>query len=141
MKATNDLFNKRSGMLGISGVSFDMRDIETAANEGNERAKIALQMYDYRVKKYIGSYAAAMGGVDLLIFTGGIGENACTVREGVCKDMEYMGIEFDHKKNKGLRGVDAVISKDESRVKVMVVTTNEELVIATDTYNIVCCVG
>ncbi len=141
MKATNDLFNKRSGMLGISGVSSDMRDIEKAADEGNERAKTALQMYDYRVKKYVGAYAAAMGGVDLLIFTGGIGENACGVREGVCKEMEYMGIEFDHKKNKGLRGVDAVISKDESKVKVMVVTTNEELVIATDTYNIVCCVG
>ncbi len=141
MKATNDLFNKRSGMLGVSGVSSDMRDIEKAAEEGNERAKIALQMFDYRVKKYIGAYAAAMGGVDLIIFTGGIGENACSLREGVCKDMEYMGIQFDHKKNKGLRGVDAVISKDESKVKVMVVTTNEELVIATDTYNIVCCVG
>ncbi|MEI6822829.1 MAG: acetate kinase [Bacteroidota bacterium] len=141
MKATNDLFNKRSGMLGVSGVSSDMRDIEKAAEGGNERAKIALQMFDYRVKKYIGSYAAAMGGVDLVIFTGGIGENACELREGVCKDMEYMGIQFDHKKNKGLRGVDAVISKDESKVKVMVVTTNEELVIATDTYNIVCCVG
>ena len=141
MKATNDLFNKRSGMLGVSGVSSDMRDIEKAADEGNERAKIALQMFDYRVKKYIGAYAAAMGGVDLVIFTGGIGENACELREGVCKDMEYMGIQFDHKKNKGLRGVDAVISKDESKVKVMVVTTNEELVIATDTYNIVCCVG
>jgi len=141
MKNTNDLFNKRSGMLGVSGVSSDMRDIEKAAEGGNERAKIALQMFDYRVKKYIGSYAAAMGGVDLIIFTGGIGENACELREGVCKDMEYMGIQFDHKKNKGLRGVDAVISKDESKVKVMVVTTNEELVIATDTYNIVCCVG
>ena len=141
MKNTNDLFNKRSGMLGVSGVSSDMRDIEKAAEGGNERAKIALQMFDYRVKKYIGSYAAAMGGVDLIIFTGGIGENACSLREGVCKDMEYMGIQFDHKKNKGLRGVDAVISKDESKVKVMVVTTNEELVIATDTYNIVCCVG
>ena len=141
MKNTNDLFNKRSGMLGVSGVSSDMRDIEKAAEGGNERAKIALQMFDYRVKKYIGSYAAAMGGVDLIIFTGGIGENACSLREAVCKDMEYMGIQFDHKKNKGLRGVDAVISKDESKVKVMVVTTNEELVIATDTYNIVCCVG
>ena len=141
MKATNDLFNKRSGMLGVSGVSSDMRDIEKAAEGGNERAKIALQMFDYRVKKYIGAYAAAMGGVDLVIFTGGIGENACELRESVCKDMEYMGIQFDHKKNKGLRGVDAVISKDESKVKVMVVTTNEELVIATDTYNIVCCVG
>jgi len=141
MKATNDLFNKKSGMLGVSGVSFDMRDIETAAEKGNERAKISLEMYDYRVKKYIGAYAAAMGGVDLVIFTGGIGENACAVREGVCKDMEFLGIEFDATKNKGLRGVDAMISKEHSKTKVMVITTNEELVIATDTYNIVCCNG
>lgn len=140
MKETNDLFNKKSGMVGVSGVSSDMRDIETAANNGNERAKIALQMYDYRVKKYIGAYAAAMGGVDLVIFTGGIGENACATREGVCKDMEFLGIDFDVEKNKNLRGVDAILTKENSKVKVMVVTTNEELVIATDTYNIVCCV-
>ena len=140
MKETNDLFNKKSGMVGVSGVSSDMRDIETAANNGNERAKIALQMYDYRVKKYIGAYAAAMGGVDLVIFTGGIGENACATREGVCKDMEFLGIDFDVEKNKNLRGVDALLTKENSKVKVMVVTTNEELVIATDTYNIVCCV-
>ncbi|MEI6696076.1 MAG: acetate kinase [Bacteroidota bacterium] len=140
MKETNDLFNKKSGMAGVSGVSSDMRDIETAANNGNERAKIALQMYDYRVKKYIGAYAAAMGGVDLVIFTGGIGENACSTREGVCKDMEFLGIDFDVEKNKNLRGVDALLTKENSKVKVMMVTTNEELVIATDTYNIVCCV-
>ncbi|MFZ4412789.1 MAG: acetate/propionate family kinase, partial [Bacteroidales bacterium] len=129
MKETNDLFNKKSGMVGVSGVSSDMRDIETAANNGNERAKIALQMYDYRVKKYIGAYAAAMGGVDLVIFTGGIGENACATREGVCKDMEFLGIDFDVEKNKNLRGVDAILTKENSKVKVMVVTTNEELVI------------
>ncbi len=140
MKETNDLFNKKSGMIGVSGVSSDMRDIETAANNGNERAKIALHMYDYRVKKYIGAYAAAMGGVDLVIFTGGIGENACATREGVCKDMEFLGIDFDFEKNKNLRGVDALLTKENSKVKVMVITTNEELVIATDTYNIVCCV-
>ncbi|MFZ4401695.1 MAG: acetate/propionate family kinase [Bacteroidales bacterium] len=139
MKATNDLFNKKSGMLGVSGVSFDMRDIEEAAKSGNERAKVALEMYDYRVKKYIGSYAAAMGGVDLVIFTGGIGENACATRQGICKDMEFLGIDFDTEKNDGLRGVDAIITKENSKTKVMVITTNEELVIATDTYNIVCC--
>ncbi len=141
MKATNDLFNKKSGMLGVSGVSFDMRDIENAAEKGHERAKIALQMYDYRVKKYIGAYAAAMGGVDLVIFTGGIGENAGITRQGICKDMEFLGIDFDFEKNKDLRGVDAVITKVNSKTKVMIVTTNEELVIATDTYNIVCCTG
>ncbi len=140
IKETNDLFNKRSGMLGISGVSSDMRDIEKAAEEGNQRAKTALEMYVYRVKKYVGAYAAAMGGVDLLIFTGGIGENDAITRYEVCKDMEFMGIEFDAEKNKGLRGVDTVISKENSKCKVMLITTNEELVIATDTYNIVCCV-
>lgn len=139
IKETNDLFNKRSGMLGISGVSSDMRDIEKAAEEGNQRAKTSLEMYIYRVKKYVGAYAAAMGGVDLVIFTGGIGENDYVTRYEVCKDMEFMGIEFDTEKNKGLRGVDTVISKENSKCKVMLVTTNEELVIATDTYNIVCC--
>lgn len=96
-------------------------------------------MYMYRVKKYVGAYAAAMGGVDLVIFTGGIGENDAITRYEVCKDMEFMGIDFDADKNKGIRGVDTVISKENSRCKVMLVTTNEELVIATDTYNIVCC--
>jgi len=139
IKDTNDLFNKKSGIIGISGVSSDMRDVEMAAEGGNERAQLALDMYDYRVKKYIGAYAAALGGVDLIIFTGGIGENADITRYGICKDMEYMGVEFDVEKNKGLRGTDAIISKDNSKTKVMVVTTNEELVIATDTYNIVCC--
>ena len=139
IKETNDLFNKKSGMIGISGVSFDMRDIEKAAEEGNERAKIALEMYDYRVKKYIGAYAAAMGGVDLIIFTGGIGENATQTRAGICKNMEFLGIDFDYDKNKDIRGTDAVLTKENSKTKVMAVTTNEELVIATDTYNIVCC--
>jgi acetate kinase len=139
IKETNDLFNKRSGMIGITGLSFDMRDIEKAADEGNQRAKIALEMYNYRVKKYIGAYAAAMGGVDLIIFTGGIGENACTTRQGVISNLEFLGIDFDFEKNKGLRGTDALLTKENSKTKVMVITTNEELVIATDTYNIVCC--
>lgn len=139
IQQTNDLFNKKSGLIGVSGVSFDMRDIEKAEAEGNERAAVALKMFDYRVKKYIGAYAAAMGGVDLIIFTGGIGENACNVRKGVCEGLEFLGVDFDAEKNKGLRGVDAILTKDNSKTKVMVVTTNEELVIATDTYNIVCC--
>jgi len=137
MKATNDLFNKKSGMLGVSGVSSDMRDIEKAAAEGNDRAKVALEMYSYRVKKYVGAYAAAMGGVDLVIFTGGIGENDVITRKNVCEGMEFLGLEFDADKNKGKRGVDVVISKDSSKVIAMAVTTNEELVIATDTMLIV----
>ncbi len=107
----NTLLNKHSGVLGISGISSDMREIETAAMEGDERADLALKMYNYRVKKYIGAYAAAMGGVDLLIFTGGIGENACETREIICKDLEFIGIEFDRQKNDGVRGKEMIISK------------------------------
>lgn len=133
----NTLLNKHSGVLGISGISSDMREIEDAAAEGDERATLSLKMYDYRVKKYIGSYAAAMGGVDLLIFTGGIGENGWDTRENICKDMEFLGLEFDKKKNDGVRGKELVISKESSRVTVMVVPTNEEFVIASDTREIV----
>jgi acetate kinase len=95
-----------------------------------------LDMYNYRVKKYIGSYAAAMDGVDLIIFTGGIGENADTTREGVIKGLEFMGIDFDYEKNKGLRGKDTMLTRENSKVKVMIITTNEELVIALDTLEI-----
>ncbi|MFP4065082.1 MAG: acetate/propionate family kinase [Bacteroidales bacterium] len=134
----NKLINKKSGMLGISGVSYDMRDIESAAwKENNKRAQLALEMYTYRIKKYIGAYAAAMGGVDLIIFTGGIGENGSETREAVCKGLEHLGVMFDPAKNNGLRGKLEMISKHESRVKVMVVPTNEELVIAYDTLKIV----
>jgi acetate kinase len=133
----NTLLNKHSGMLGISGISSDMREIESAAEEGDERASLALKMFDYRVKKYIGSYAAAMGGVDILIFTGGIGENACETRENICKDMEFLGIEFDKKANDGARGKELIISKKDSKVTVMIVPTNEEFVIASDTKAIV----
>lgn len=133
----NTLLNKHSGVLGISGISSDMREIEAAAAEGDERALLSLKMYDYRVKKYIGSYAAAMGGVDMLIFTGGIGENGWDTRENICKDMEFLGLEFDNKKNEGVRGKELIISKDSSRVTVMVVPTNEEFVIASDTRTIV----
>jgi acetate kinase len=134
---TSTLINKHSGMLGLSGVSSDMRDIETAAGEGNHRAKVSLDIYQYRIKKYLGSYAAAMGGVDVVIFTGGVGENDWVTRAEVCKGLEFMGLEFDVEKNTKLRGKDAIISKPGSKVTVMVVPTNEELVIANDTFEIV----
>lgn len=134
---TNTLLNKHSGMLGLSGVSSDMRDIETAAAEGNHRAKISLEIYNYRIKKYLGAYAAAMGGLDVVIFTGGVGENGCSIREEICKDLEFIGVEFDASRNDKLRGKEAVISKPGSRVTIMVVPTNEELVIAEDTFEIV----
>ena len=133
----NTLLNKHSGMLGISGISSDMREVESAAEEGDERAILSLKMYEYRVKKYIGAYAAAMGGVDLLVFTGGIGENASETRENICKDFEYMGLEFDKEINSGVRSKELVISKKESRVIVMVIPTNEEFVIASETQEIV----
>jgi acetate kinase len=133
----NTLLNKHSGVLGISGISSDMREVESAAEEGDERAILALKMYDYRVKKYIGAYAAAMGGVDLLIFTGGIGENGSETRENICRDLEYMGLEFDKNVNNGVRGKELVISKKSSKVTVMIVPTNEEFVIATETREIV----
>jgi acetate kinase len=132
----NTLLNKHSGVLGISGISSDMREVESAAEEGDERALLALKMYDYRVKKYVGAYAAAMGGVDLLIFTGGIGENGSETRESICKDLEYMGIDFDKQVNNGVRGKELIISKKNSRVTVMIIPTNEEFVIATETQQI-----
>lgn len=137
LKATNDLFNKKSGVAGVSGVSSDMRDIEQAIASGNERAAVALDMYAYRVKKYIGAYAAAMGGVDLIIFTGGIGENDTVVREKSCQGLEFLGVDFDADINDVTRSKDKVLTKEGSKVTVMTVTTNEELVIATDTMNIV----
>ncbi|HBG69735.1 MAG: acetate kinase [Bacteroidetes bacterium GWF2_43_63] len=133
----NTLINKKSGLLGISGVSSDMRDIEIAAAEGNHQANMALEVFAYRVKKYIGSYMAALNGLDLLIFTGGIGENDGESRRRICSNMEGLGVEFDIEKNKGLRGTDAVISTSSSKVKVMTITTDEELVIARDTFRIV----
>jgi len=135
-QAVNTLINKHSGVLGISGISQDMRDIEKAAAKGVQRAIAALNMYHYRVKKYIGSYAAALGGLDMIVFTGGIGENGPETREAVLKGLEFLGIDFDSKKNAGVRSKEIVISKENSRVKVMVVPTNEELMIARDTYNI-----
>jgi acetate kinase len=133
----NTLLNKHSGVLGISGVSSDMREVESAAAEGDERAELALKMYNYRVKKYIGAYAAAMGGVDILIFTGGIGENGSETRENICRDFEFLGIEFDSNRNDGVRGKEMIISRKDSRVTVMIIPTNEEFVIASDTCNII----
>ena len=136
-KKANNYINKNCGMLGISGVSSDMRDLYDAAEKGNKRAALALQMYAYRVKKYIGSYAAAMGGVDIIVFTGGIGENDYLTRQHSCEGLEYMGVEFDTQINDKLRGKDTLLSKPTSRVKVVTIGTNEELVIAMDTLEIV----
>jgi acetate kinase len=136
LKSANTLFNKHAGMLGITGISSDMREIETAKANGNERATLALDIYNYKVKKYIGSYIAAMGGLDILIMTGGIGENADTTREGVCCDLDYLGISLDYEKNKGFRS-EGIISTPESKVKIIVVPTDEELMIALDTEEIV----
>jgi acetate kinase len=133
----NTLVNKHSGMLGITGVSSDMREVEKEAEAGNQRAILGLDMFRYRIKKYIGAYTAALGGLDLLIFTGGIGENDPVTREICCAEMEYMGLEFDPQKNAGVRGKEVLLSKPESKVKVMTIPTNEELVIAEHTYRIV----
>ncbi|MBN2683390.1 MAG: acetate kinase [Bacteroidales bacterium] len=138
LNGANNLVNKKSGVLGISGVGSDMRDIESAAwKENNHRAQLALDMYFYRVKKYIGSYAAAMGGCDVIVFTGGVGENGPETREAICSGLEFMGVEFNKDANKGLRGKLTDISKPESKVKVLVVPTNEELVIARDALAII----
>jgi acetate kinase len=134
----NTLLNKHSGMLGITGISSDMREVmEAAYEQGNDRAKLGLDMYHYRIKKYIGSYAAAMGGLDILIFTGGVGENAYLCRSEICKDMEFLGISINEKVNKSTRSSEVTISDDKCKVKVMVVPTNEEYVIAQDTMEIV----
>jgi acetate kinase len=137
VSTANTLINKHSGLLGITGVSSDMREIFAASQNGSERAKLGLTMFHYRIKKYIGAYAAAMGGVDILIFTGGIGENNDFTRADSTSGLEYMGIELDPKKNNGVRGIETIISSDNSKVTVMIVPTNEELVIAEDTCEIV----
>ncbi|MDO5663682.1 MAG: acetate kinase [Bacteroidia bacterium] len=130
------LLNKFSGVLGISGISSDMREIEAGVAENNPRAILAMNTYDYRIKKYIGSYAAVLGGVDILVFTGGVGENQWTTRSVVCKNMEYMGIELDEEINKSVRAKEVVISKPTSKVKVVIIPTDEELTIAKDTMEI-----
>jgi len=138
LSAIGTLVNKQSGMLGITGVSSDMREVEDAAfKQNNSRAILGLDMYAYRVKKYIGAYSAVLGGVDIIVFAGGIGENAPEIRESICSGLEYLGVEIDKEKNKGLKSKEAVISSPSSRVKIMVVPTNEELVIAEDTMHII----
>ena len=133
----SNLLNKKSGLLGITGISSDMREIDAAAKNSDERAVLALDMYFYRIKKYVGAYAAAMGGVDTIVFTAGVGENQANMREEVCRNMEWMGVKLDTAKNAGIHGEEAVISTPDSKVKVVVVPTDEELMIATDTMELV----
>lgn len=127
-----EYLNKQSGVLGISGVSSDMREVEAAAADGNSRARLALDMYCYRIKKYIGAYAAAMGVVDIIVWTAGVGENQTDVREDSCKGLEFLGIKIDHEAN-NTQGKEAVISAPDSKVTVCVIPTDEELMIAKDT--------
>jgi acetate kinase len=131
------LFNKHSGVLGVSGISSDMRDIEKAIEEGNERAILAMNMYEYRIKKYIGSYIAALGGVDVIVFTGGVGENQTTTREYVCNSLGFMGVKMDNELNAKIHGKEALLTTPESTVKVVVIPTDEEYMIASDTLEIV----
>lgn len=131
----DELLNKKSGVLGISGVSNDFRDIEKAAEEGNERAQLALDKFYYIVKKYIASYTAAMGGIDVLVFTAGLGENSIEARKAICEDLEYLGIEIDDENN-NVRGKEQLISKEGKKVKVYVIPTNEELMIAREAVEI-----
>ena len=131
-----NVLNKKSGVLGISGVGSDFRDLEKAAKEGNERAQLALDKFAYEVRKYIGSYAAAMGGVDIITFTAGLGENGPDMRESICRGLEFLGVRVDHEKNQ-VRGKETDISAADSTVKVYVIPTNEELMIARDTLALV----
>ena len=133
----NEMMNKRSGVLGLTGLSSDMRDIDRAYDEGNPEAILARDMHYRRIKKFVGEYAAEMGGVDLIVFTGGVGENSSEMRESVCEGLEFMGVHFDKAANQGARGVNKMLSTPDSKVKVAMIATNEELVIATDTYNLV----
>ena len=132
----SDLLNKKSGMMGISGVSSDMREIEAAVEDGNERAVLGEKMYFYRIKKYIGAYIAALGGVDIIVFTGGVGENQLTCRTFSTEGLEFLGLKIDEKKN-AVRGEEAVVSADDSKVTVCVIPTDEELMIAQDTISLV----
>ena len=132
----NEVLNKKSGMLGISGVSSDGRDLEAAAESGNKRAQLALDVFDYRVIKYIGAYAAAMNGVDAIAFTAGIGENNIKMRKDVCSSLTYLGVKLDEEKN-NVRGEERIISADDSKVQVLLVPTNEELAIARETLALV----
>lgn len=131
------MMNKKSGLLGVSGLTSDMREIQAAIDSGNKRAELAQKMYYYRVRKYIGTYAAAMGGVDILLFTGGVGENKVNCREAACEGLEFMGIKLDKQKNNEIMGEEAIISTPDSNVTVCVIPTDEELMIAMDTQAVV----
>lgn len=130
------LLNKHSGVLGVSGISSDMRELEAAYEAGNERAILAEEMYFYRIKKYIGAYAAALGGVDIIVFTGGVGENQASCRSGACRGLEFMGISLNEELNNKVRGEEVIISKPDSKVKVLIIPTDEEFMIASDTMQI-----
>ncbi|MDL2257399.1 acetate kinase [Bacteroidales bacterium OttesenSCG-928-I14] len=134
-QAISTIVNKYSGVLGVSGVSSDMREIDAAINEGNERAKLAIEMYTYRIRKYIGAYIAAMEGVDVIIFTGGVGENQISIRKTICDSFSYLGLKIDDDRN-NTRGEDALITADDSSVHAAVIPTDEELMIAQDTLEI-----
>ena len=133
----SNLLNKKSGVAGISGVGSDMRDLENACKQGNQRAILAQEMYNYKIKKYIGAYAAAMGGVDIIVFTAGVGENQTSMRSEACKGLEFMGVKIDEAKNATIRGKEAIISAPDSKVTVVVIPTDEELMIASDTMALV----
>ncbi|HZK08019.1 MAG TPA: acetate kinase [Bacteroidales bacterium] len=137
LKTANTLVNKFSGILGVSGISSDMRDVEKAAADGNHRAQESLKMYAYRVRKYIGAYAAAMGGLDVVVFTGGIGENDALTRAKAMEGLEFLGIDFDFDLNKTVCAKEITLTRENSKVKVVIIPTNEELMIAKDTYEIV----
>lgn len=134
---TDNIMNKKSGFLGISGVSSDMRDVEEAAADGNERAQLALDIFYYEVPKIIASYIVALQGLDALVFTAGIGENGCNVREGICKELECLGIKMDYEKNDGIRGKEVRLDAEGSTAAIFMLPTNEELMIARDTKEIV----
>lgn len=133
LNQANSLVNKKSGLLGISGVSSDFRELRAAKESGNDRAKLAMEVFYYNVKKYIGAYAAVLNGADLIIFTGGIGENDASTRAEICKNLDYLGVEIDNVSNEASRGKDGIISVKGCKTTVMAVTTDEELVIAMDT--------
>ena len=137
LPAINNVINKKSGVMGVSGVSSDMRDIQAAINEGNKRADLAMKMFDYRLLKYVGSYIAVLGGVDVIVFTGGIGENQASTRDFICRRLDYMGVKYDAQLNDKIHGDEAEISTKDSKVRVVVIPTDEELTIARDTMELV----
>ena len=136
-KQTTNMMNKQAGFLGVSGVSSDMRDVEIAAEEGNERAQLALDIFYYQVPKLIAAYIVALQGLDALVFTAGLGENGCNVREGICRELEFMGIKMDYEKNDGVRGKEVRLDAEDSNTAIFMIPTNEELMIARETKAII----